>query len=98
MTNNCSLPEGWRRGLDPKFGREYYYNTLTRRSTWTKPDFEKYLDTKQEEQEQEEQEAQGYQSDEYYTLKNGGDFRLSVQNNNEEKENKALNANSKSTI
>lgn len=28
----------WRTATDPKSGREYYYNSVTKETTWTKPD------------------------------------------------------------
>ena len=31
------LPEGWVQGFDPKYNRNFWYNTMTEKSTWTDP-------------------------------------------------------------
>ena len=34
----AATPSAWRAASDPRTGREYYWNTATRESRWTKPE------------------------------------------------------------
>ena len=64
VANGRSLPKGWVAVRDPKSNKTYYYNTVTKETTWDRPaDFFEPLSRQQEQQQKKDESFKDFEFD-----------------------------------